>query len=296
MQPVYSIVTTCKGRLQHLHRSLPTFLAQPDTEVVVVDYDCPQRSGDWVEANYPAAIVARVGDAPRFNLSRARNIGVEAATAPWLVFCDADNLLSEGFAVAIDAFRAPNVFIRPYRDSADGPIAVPFPLACERDACRAVGGFDDALDGWGTEDWEFVDRLLRHGVVQRLFPVRLVGILDHDDSARTLFYEETMQVSRLIGHYYARIKARYHETRGRPFTDDQRYAVYRTTKQAVQAALSEPALDALLDVTVPGADPPWTARIRTVEARSLYERTMRASATAPQAPLQAARRERATSA
>ncbi|HKU85363.1 MAG TPA: glycosyltransferase family A protein [Casimicrobiaceae bacterium] len=274
MPPVFSIVTTCKGRLQHLQRSLPTFLAQPDAEVIVVDYDCPEHSGDWVEANYPAAKVERVSAAPRFNLSRARNIGANAATAPWLVFCDADNLLLDGFASAIDALRGPNVFIRPYRDSADGPMALPFPLACECGVCRAVGGFDDALEGWGTEDWEFVDRLLQRGAVQRVFPVRLVGIIDHDDSARTRFYEETMQVSRLIGHYYARIKARYHESRGRCFTDDQRYAVYQTTKQAVQAALSDPALDALLDVTVPDAAPPWTARIRTGEARALYERVM----------------------
>ena len=282
MPLVYSIVTTCKGRLQHLQRSLPTFLAQQDAEVIVVDYDCPQRSGDWVETHFPGARVERVSDAPRFNLSRARNIGAHAATAPWLVFCDADNLLLEGFAAAIDALRAPNVFIRPYRESADGPMAVPFPLACEREVYRAVGGFDDALEGWGTEDWEFVDRLLRHGVVQRLFPVRLVGILDHDDSARTLFYEETMQVSRLVGHFYARIKARYRETRGQDFTDDQRYAVHRHTRQAVRAALSDPALDALLDVTVPDADPPWTARIRTNEARALYERVTRASGTARQ--------------
>lgn len=271
---VYSIITTCKGRLQHLQRSLPTFLAQPDAEVVVVDYDCPQHSGDWVAEHFPAAKVERVADYPRFNLSRARNIGARAATAPWLVFCDADNLLAEGFMAAIDARRAPNVFVRPYRESAAGSIAVPFPLACERDAYLAVGGFDDALEGWGTEDWEFVDRLLRHGVEQRVFPVSLVSILDHGDSARTAFYEDPMQVSRLVGHYYARIKARYQETRGRALTDDQRYAVYRQTRQAVKAALSDSTLDAAIDVTVPDAEPPWTARVRTSEARALHERAI----------------------
>jgi len=279
----YSIVTTSKGRLQHLQRSLPTFLAQPNTDVIVVDYDCPQNSGDWAETHFPAARVERVSNAPRFSLSRARNIGAQVATAPWLVFCDADNLLLEGFVAAIDALRAPNVFIRPYRDSADGPIAVPFPLACEREVFRTVGGFDDALEGWGTEDWEFVDRLLWHRGVQRVFPVGLVEILDHDDSARTLFYDDTMQGSRLVGHHYARIKARYRETRGRDFSDDQRYAVYRDTKLAVQAALADPTLDELLDVTVPNANPPWRVRVRTVEARALYERVMERSV--PQEPV-----------
>jgi hypothetical protein len=207
-------------------------------------------------------------------LSRARNIGARAAIAPWLVFCDADNLLADGFTAAIDACRAPNVFVRPYRESPAGSIAVPFPLACERDAYRAVGGFDDALEGWGTEDWEFADRLLRQGVVQRVFPVGFVDVLEHDDSARTAFYEDSMQVSRLVGHYYARIKARYHVTRGHALADGQRYAVYRQTRQAVKAALSDSALDAEIDVTVPDAEPPWTARIRAGEARALYERVM----------------------
>jgi hypothetical protein len=116
-----------------------------------------------------------------------------------------------------------------------------------------------------------------------VFPVGLVEILDHDDSARTLFYDDTMQGSRLVGHYYARIKARYRETRGRDFSDDQRYAVYRDTKLAVQAALADPTLDELLDVTVPNANPPWRVRVRTVEARALYERVMERSV--PQEPV-----------
>ena len=44
------IITTCMGRLAHLRQSLPSFTAQPDTSVVVVDYSCPERSGEWVES------------------------------------------------------------------------------------------------------------------------------------------------------------------------------------------------------------------------------------------------------
>lgn len=50
--PLLTFVTTCRGRLAHLRRSLPTFVAQPDAEVVVVDYDCPERSGEWVEQTF----------------------------------------------------------------------------------------------------------------------------------------------------------------------------------------------------------------------------------------------------
>ena len=275
----FSIVTTCKGRLGHLQRSLPSFVAQADTEVVVVDYDCPQRSGDWVAAHFPDVIVERVQNAKDFNLSRARNVGARVANAPWLVFCDADNVLNERFAAEIRTLLAPGVFVRPYRDTEKGRVAVPFPLACERSVHWTVGGFDDAFEGWGTEDWEFVDRLVRHGISQRVFSVSLVTILDHEDASRTQFYKDAMQVSRLIGHYYAHIKARYRENRSIDFTDAQRYAVYGQVKKGVRAALGDGPFETFFDVAVPNAAPQWTARIRVAEAQALYARVMRSSKT-----------------
>ncbi len=146
-----------------------------------------------------------------------------------------------------------------------------------------MGGRDYGIEGWGAEDWEFVERLLRHAVAQRVFPVSPVSVLDHDDSARTRFYADAMQMSRLISHYYAQIKARYSETRGRQFTDEQRYAAYRQVKDAVHAALGELAPETLFDVTVPGAAPLWTARLRAAEARAIHARVTRA-ATAGQCP------------
>jgi glycosyltransferase involved in cell wall biosynthesis len=272
--PTFSIVTTCKGRLEHLQRSLPSFAAQSDAEVVVVDYDCPQRSGDWVATHFPAAIVERVVDSAVFNLSRARNVGARAAHAPWIVFCDADNVLDEHFTVSISALLEPRVFVRPYRETASGRVAVPFPLACERSIYWKIGGFDDAFEGWGSEDWEFVDRLLREGISQRLFPVSLVAILDHEDSARTQFYEEAMQVSRLIGHYYAHIKRRYGDTRGSTLSDAQRYAVYAQVRRGVRHALGDGPFDTFFEVDVPDAVPTWTARVRVTEAQTLYARVM----------------------
>ncbi len=40
-KPKFSIITTCKGRLEHLKQTLPAMLAQKDSEVIVVDYSCP---------------------------------------------------------------------------------------------------------------------------------------------------------------------------------------------------------------------------------------------------------------
>ena len=44
MTPRFSIITTCKGRLENLKHTLPKFLRQENTEVVVVDHDCPDHT------------------------------------------------------------------------------------------------------------------------------------------------------------------------------------------------------------------------------------------------------------
>ena len=58
--PTFSLIVTCKGRLMHLRQTLPLFCALPDTEVILVDYGCPDGSGVWAAANFPAARVVRV--------------------------------------------------------------------------------------------------------------------------------------------------------------------------------------------------------------------------------------------
>src|SRR6266404_326707 len=99
--PEICFITTCRGRLPHLQQSLPTFVAQPGTSCVVVDYDCPQGTAAWVQQAYPQVTVVQATDQPRFELSKARNLSAQAAGAPWLCFVDADVQLSPHFAAAV---------------------------------------------------------------------------------------------------------------------------------------------------------------------------------------------------
>jgi glycosyltransferase involved in cell wall biosynthesis len=69
----FSIVTTCKGRRQHIRRTLPALAATPMSEVIVVDCDCPDVVGEWVRRNHRGVSVVRVAPRPGFNLSEARN-------------------------------------------------------------------------------------------------------------------------------------------------------------------------------------------------------------------------------
>jgi glycosyltransferase involved in cell wall biosynthesis len=88
-----AFVTTCRQRLHHIRQTLPIIAGTKAAEVILVDYGCPDNSGDWAEANHPAVKVVRVTDDPVFWAARARNMGAAAASAEWLVMIDGDILI-----------------------------------------------------------------------------------------------------------------------------------------------------------------------------------------------------------
>ncbi len=269
--PAFSIITYCKGRLEHLKRALPTFVAQVDSEVIVVDYDCPDRAKDWIASNFPSVRVAAVTDAPILNLSRARNIGAELARAPWLVFCDADMLLDPSFLLEMRKIVAPGAYLRPYQDTPAGSRTLQFPLLCETAAFRAVGGYDDAFRGWGGADREYVRRLDRHGLREVLYPAARVETLQHSNEARSSHYEHGIDASMVINHHYARIKERYFETRGLWFTDAQRRATYELVERAVLASIADRQSHTVFDIDVADAVPSWTARVSAAAVREYHD-------------------------
>jgi glycosyltransferase involved in cell wall biosynthesis len=178
-----SIITTCKGRLDHLKQSLPRMVAQPGTETIVVDYDCPEGAGDWVAQHYPQVRVVRVKGVEGFNASHARNIGARAAVTPWLGFFDADILLAERFSVSVmPALRNGNF----YRAS---PVTLQTwgSIICHRDDFFRVNGYDEAYSGWGGEDDDLLAMLALQGITGYGYSAELLNEVSHDDEQRTRF-------------------------------------------------------------------------------------------------------------
>jgi hypothetical protein len=195
-------VVTCKGRLEHLQFTLPYLLSLPDCEVIVVDYDCPEHAGDWVRATHPQARVVQVADRPIFNLAEARNLGIAVASAPWLLMVDADVIVAPELIDVVRGRLRPGVFLQPeFR---------PYPLmgtiVLGREDCLAVGGYDEAFQGYGSEDLDLTTRLKMSGCEAASFPGCLQSII-HPDALRSRFYEVAdLSLNRAINELYRAAK------------------------------------------------------------------------------------------
>jgi glycosyltransferase involved in cell wall biosynthesis len=225
-----TFVTTCRGRLAQLQQSLPTFAAQPDAAVVVVDYGCPERSGDWVDAHFPGVEVIRARDTPRFELARARNLGAAAVRSPWLCFVDADILLAPDFAVRV----CPNLAGGHIYQAKPRTIETWGTSICATADFERVGGYDEVLQGWGKEDDDFYARLVIAGVARATFPGDTLRGLTHPDAARVAHYDvKDRWVNESVNHVYCRAKIDLSLLRHGPVPLDERRRLYADVRAAV---------------------------------------------------------------
>jgi hypothetical protein len=185
-----AFITTSKGRLHHIRQTLPLMMAQDADEVIVVDYGCPDGTGDWVRENHPAARVVRVTDDPGFSLARARNLGVEAADADWLIFIDSDVKAHAGWAGWMRDNLRPGHFYRAGATRRVGEAQVRTEreifgtFVCARRDFERIGGFDEVFRAWGGEDLDLFRRLAGIGVAAREYPSEFVSAIRHGDEER----------------------------------------------------------------------------------------------------------------
>jgi N-terminal domain of galactosyltransferase/Glycosyl transferase family 2/Methyltransferase small domain len=197
-------VTTCKGRLEHLQKSLPLMVTVPNTRCIVVDYGCPQQSGRWVLQHYPQVHVEFVTDDSEFCLSRARNFGANAVTSPWVCFIDADVMLQPEFAVWLRQPRDPKAFYGV--GVSDSPTRGT--MLSTTESFFSVGGYDEVIRGWGGEDDELYLRLRAAGNMELAFPAGLLSPIEHDDSLRTAFHPiKDRFLQHRINYLYTHLKS-----------------------------------------------------------------------------------------
>jgi glycosyltransferase involved in cell wall biosynthesis len=213
----FSIITTCKGRLDHLKASLPKTAAQAAQEVIVVDFSCPQGTGEWVAEHFPSVRVVSVKGERHFSNWKARNAGAAAATSDVLVFVDADTILAEG---AIDWLsksfpqRAYGFFDRQTSRSFNrkGPRLAANQLkgfhVIPAEAFRRLGGYDEVLEGYAAgADTDLEDRLSLIKLDRHLLDASMIeSVIEHDAASRTEHHAEPVRTSYCAGLLYRQAK------------------------------------------------------------------------------------------
>ena len=157
-------------------------------EVVVVDNASTDGTdellADWSSRMPRLRVVTAPGPG---NASRSRNLAAESARGSVLAFCDADDIVDRGWVAALvdaagradlvagrldvdslndDLSRHWRSFAMPAAgDPAFGylPYAVSANMAVRSEAFRAVGGFDPAIPGPGSEEIDFCWRVQEAG-------------------------------------------------------------------------------------------------------------------------------------
>lgn len=188
-------ITTCMGRREHLETTLPLMLEEFD-DVVVVDWSCPQSSGDW--AAKQGAKVIRKKDQKFFNISKARNLGARQTQTRSVCFIDADTLPMHGVKGEIVRLLNLSTMVIASRtlEGIDITSLNGF-LAVDIGQFWGVGGYDEQLGaGYGLEDGHLRAKLLlERGILPKRLTPGSLGALRHGNSLRDRFHEKPMHIA-----------------------------------------------------------------------------------------------------
>lgn len=195
-QPRVIPVVTCMGRLSHLMETLP-LIGRSFEKVVLVDFSCPESSGNWAKATLSNVHVERLEGENEWHKPRAINRGIGAARAlgaDWVLCIDADTRIRTGFREAISACTVPGRFAiapRTWPGPTSDPELCGLLLVSMSDLDR-VGLFDEQFRGWGGDDIEMRCRLCLVGHLMALdLPQGVVAPIRHRDRERTKFTGES---------------------------------------------------------------------------------------------------------
>jgi hypothetical protein len=183
------------GRLEHLKLTLPLSLSHKAVEVLLVDYSCPERAGDWAERTFTTEIQAgrlriiRVRGRTEYHQAHAKNVSHMRAHGELLVNADADNFIDQTyFDKCVELFREPSIqIVQPAGDLQTAHSGMFGRLAIRRWAYHALGGYDEDLVGWGNDDNNLVWRAQALGIRVATIPFDFLKVIEHDDELRTRF-------------------------------------------------------------------------------------------------------------
>ena len=180
-----SIIIPCRNRAKNISKCIASILKQgyKDYEIIVCDYGGGDKTEEILKRfNDERIRYIHIAQYGRWNLSRARNIGIRESKGELILSLDADMLLGERVLEELwDYFKEHGkkfiYQIQRTNIKEDGTFeSMPVNTflgdfqATHRDNFFKVRGFDEKLDMYGYEDLDIVVRLGRIGVKQYWLP------------------------------------------------------------------------------------------------------------------------------
>lgn len=184
--PGHSLVTCCRNRTANLLRALPSWLALPLDDIVVVDWSSEEpvaQSLARAGISDPRLTIARVEAEPRWILSHAFNLGFRLARHDTILKTDADIVLAPDF-LARNPLPQGQFIAGNWRTALPGQEYVNGFLLIARADLAAVNGFNEYITSYGWDDDDLYLRLLATGLLRRDVAPGSLRHLDHDDGAR----------------------------------------------------------------------------------------------------------------
>jgi hypothetical protein len=175
-----TVVTVCMNRREHLLCTAPVLARWAwHAEHLVIDWSSEQPLRREELPADPRLRLLRVEGEQAWNPSRAYNFACSQARRAWLLRLDADCAPTPAFQPA-EAIATGGVWVGSGPDGRFGQFLLPTARF------RAVGGFNEAMRGWGFEDKDLRARLEAQGLELALLPADWIAVIPHSEALRTL--------------------------------------------------------------------------------------------------------------
>src|SRR5690349_668565 len=191
-------LTVVMNRLHHLEQTLPVNLADNSlhsTYFLILDYNSDDGLQEYIFTNFREQIKSgklryrRYADAKYFSHSHSRNLAVRLTDATYVCNVDADNYTGPHFdRYLMQQFEQhPRVVV----SALSNPLNIYGAfgrMATRRADFIEVGGYDEAFEGYGFEDYDLVSRLEQSGLEKIL--------IDNADFLKTVSHDNNDRVAR----------------------------------------------------------------------------------------------------
>ena len=201
--------TTCKGRAQHLEKTLPANIENNlNAKFIILDYNSNDQLIPFLKSfhksyyNSGRLVVYSFPQAGKFKMAHAKNMAHRCGIlegADILVNLDADNFTGPNFDSYIHAkFNIEKkVFLWSKMIPGVLPRGIHGRIAVSRDQFLNSGGYDEKYESWGPDDKDFNTRLRRLGYTGReIDPLFLMQGVAHNDKIRFKEYPEARVVGK----------------------------------------------------------------------------------------------------